>query len=51
MKKKTLSDFRGAVPSKEKLDFEEERSRAKKQSRTGSGMKTVPRPQRIRPES
>lgn len=30
MKKKTLSDFRGAVPSKEKLDFEEERSRAKK---------------------
>ena len=30
MKKKTLSDFRGAVPSKGKPDFEEERSRAKK---------------------
>jgi acyl dehydratase len=29
MKKKTLSDFRGAVPSKRKLDFEEGRSRAK----------------------
>ena len=30
MKKKTLSDFRGAVPSKGILDFEEERRRAKK---------------------
>jgi hypothetical protein len=30
MKKKILSDFRGTVPSKGKLDFEEERSRAKK---------------------